>query len=338
MGTDPNLPVGAAIPAMGDVQPNSSLDMLLDDLFPNPEVPSNAATTQPAGTPQAQPAVSTAPSAQPTTAPQPVTTTTTPSEDFFFRTSTGTVYKTREDALRGTEQKDRLIEKLRQDYIREKGIDPITGKPASISVVTNQPQQATQQSYAQSDQFFDDLYRAVEKGDKSAYRTTLGKFVSEIAEYRMQQILQPLQPLVSEFSRTSATSQVQREIANFAQFAQTPEYQQVLTEFPDLKLAIDAAEQNPSYAAKLPEYYKLAYRAAYGKTVPDMVRSATPQAPTAQAPIVPAVRPTTQGANHPVSAATTAGTALGEQSMQTPEGRKAIIAAWEAKYGRDSKI
>lgn len=341
MGVSPNPatpPVGAAIPSMGTVETTSSLDMLLDDLFPNPEL-----TPQPATTPAPAP-VQSQPTSQPTapaqgTTPPAASSSTTTSADFFLRTQTGTVYKTPDEAVRGTEQKDRLIEKLRQDYIREKGIDPITGKPASISVVTSPGAngQGTQ-SYATSDAFFDDLYHAVERGDKQAYRTTLGRFVAEVSTGVVQQVLQPLAPLVAEFSKTSATSKVSGEIANFAEFAKTPEYQDVLTEFPDLKTAIEAAESNPGLASRLPEYYKLAYRAAYGKTVPSMVRSQAPVSPAqpqGQPTTAPAIRPTTSGSSHPVGPTTDA---PGEQRMDNTAGRKAIIAAWEAKYGRDSKI
>lgn len=324
MGNSPEIrPVGAAIPETA-----SSLDMLLDDLFPNPEVTPQAATTQPTAAPQPQP-----PAQPQATTPEPTTQTTTPPDSFFLKTPTGTVYKTKEEAERGYAEKDRVIEKLRQDYIRDHGVDPITGKPASISVVTQQqPQQP--QSYAQSDQFFDDLYKAVERSDKAAYRNTLGKFVAEIAGSVTQQVLAPLQPLVSEFSRNSATSRVAQEISNFANFTQTPEYKAVLDEFPSLKQAITAAEENPGYAAQLPEYYKMAYRAAYGKAVPEMVRTATTQTQTPQAQ--PAIRPTSQGSSHPVSAQ--GPNAPTEQNIATSDGRKAIMAAFEAKYGRDAKI
>src|SRR5438105_3686875 len=91
-------------------------DLTLDQLFP-PDSPVGdltqaPPTTQPATTPAA-------PAAPAASAPPP---------ENFISTSTGTVYKTRDEAVKGLEHKDQLIEKLRKDHIEKFGVDPITGQ------------------------------------------------------------------------------------------------------------------------------------------------------------------------------------------------------------------
>src|SRR5215472_10615200 len=100
MGATPQVPVGAAYPTMGTVEPNPGLDMLLDDIFPNPElVPQSIVTTQTAPQSQPQPGTVSSSPAEPQ-ATTPPAQPSTPS--FFLQTQTGTVYKTAQDAIRGT--------------------------------------------------------------------------------------------------------------------------------------------------------------------------------------------------------------------------------------------
>ncbi len=80
-------------------------DIDLDKLFPNPEL----ALQAPSQPPAAEPAAPQAPAA----------------EQYFLKTATGTVYKSAEDAIRGTEEKDRVIQQLREKIAQSEGQDPL---------------------------------------------------------------------------------------------------------------------------------------------------------------------------------------------------------------------
>src|SRR5690348_16003975 len=110
--TPPAAPAAAppSAPATTPVEDINWAELFPTD--PGARVPTQPATATPPATP---------PAAQP-----PVTPPPTPE---FLKTSTGTVYKSADEAIKGIEHKDTLIEQLRQRYILERGIDPITNQP-----------------------------------------------------------------------------------------------------------------------------------------------------------------------------------------------------------------
>src|SRR5580658_8240260 len=110
-------------------------DQLLDDLFPNPD-------QQPQTAEQA-PVV------------QATQTPTTTTDEPFLQVATGTLYKSKEEAIRCYEEKDRYIAKLRQELQDAQGKIPTAQSAAS----TPDP----------SESLYDELANAAEKRDKKGY-------------------------------------------------------------------------------------------------------------------------------------------------------------------------
>jgi hypothetical protein len=244
---------------------------------------------------------------------------TAPSEP-FLKAPTGTVYNSREAAIEGISQKDALIEQLRQRYSLATGVDPITNRPLQPS---NTPQAPT--SYAQNpDQFIKDLTKSAETAttNPSQYRDTMAKFVMDV--------LEPIAPAITELSQHRAIEQVSSEIKDFDKFKASADYTRTLEKSPQLAQAISQAENDPRMARQLPEFYRLAYLSALGSKVPELVMSQQ-NGNQNNININQPIRTTT-----PVStpAPPLAGPA---PDLTTREGRKAIIAAAEAKGMNDVK-
>lgn len=283
--------VDAGAPPSAPVTPVEDLNWA--ELFPTdpgarvPALPASA--TPPATPPPTQPV-----------APPPVVTSE------FLKTTTGTVYKSADEAIKGIEHKDTLIEQLRQRYIFERGIDPIT----------NQPVQSTPQApvpYTQDpNRYFKDLVGAVQKNDSTAYLNTQQQLILDT--------LGPIAPLITSMAKAQAADSVTVELKDFREFSATDNYRKVMDELPDLKQAIALAESDYRFHNRLPELYKIAYWTAQGRRMPELLRAQPPAAPTQPA------RPTTSPSTlTPPSAPAT------QPDMSTAEGRKAIIAAAEAR-------
>lgn len=241
---------------------------------------------------------------------------TTPSANDFFLKGDKSVYKTQEDAAKGINEKDALIDVLRQRYALTTGIDPITGQPVQAAQV----QQAQVSDYSNNpDLYMEDLYKAA-KTSSSAYRDVQQKLVMDT--------LKPLQPLVQKMAREQAVESVATEISGIDKFIGSPVYQKALDANPELKNAIATAETDSRFYSRLGGLYKLTYLTAQGMQLPDLLRAqqAAPAVqPNQQTPAPPA-RPTTAQPTTPSAARETAA-----PNFKSIEGIKAVIAAQEAK-------
>lgn len=277
----PNSPVAADTSWMSS-QPGADFD--LDALFPNPEVPLQAPPQAPA-------------------APQPQAPAQAP--EVFLKTATGTVYKTPEEAVRGTEEKDRVIAQLRAQVAASQGVDPLK---KSNQEPPSDPRVA----------YFKELASAAEKGDAASYLDTLGR----IQDAR----LAPYAPLLAEVARERAVRKLESEMPAARQFLQSSTYNETLDALPRLKEAITMSENDPNMADQLKELYKIAALSAQGMRTSELVRTAAannPVQPVASRPTLTASTPTPT----PVVTA--------QPDLTTSAGRKAIIAQFEANGGRD---
>jgi hypothetical protein len=282
-------------------------DLSLDDIFPvNSGVQQTTAPTTEIAAPVT-------PTAQPTPASQ--------AQPNFEIRAKDSVYKTVEAAQRGVEEKDALIEKLRQRYIMERGIDPVTERRVPLNEDKNVPV-----NYMQDNKrYMQDLKTAVDKGDENAYFQAQAKLVFDL--------LSPLAGTINNAAKEQAVQALSTTVPEFQTFRNSPEFAAVLSENPSLKSAIETSENDFRGHAQLPELYRLAYFAAQGRRVPDLIKQAT--AAAAQAAPTQQVRPTLgQNTVAPPSQHNTNVTL----DVSTPEGRKAIIAQFEQSNGRDFKF
>jgi hypothetical protein len=229
------------------------------------------------------------------------------------------VYNSSEDATKGLNEKDALIEQLRQRYALTTGIDPITGKPV---VAQGQPQD-TVDYYQQPDQYLDALYNAAKKGGPEAYMDVQAKFLFDA--------LKPLQPVIQKAARDQAAESLALEVPAAKGFVGTANYNKALELNPTLKQAIATSESDQRFHSQLPGLYKLAYHAAQGMQLPELLKAqATQTQTTQQTQQVPHQQPqqvrTTVSATTPSPASQTA-----RPTFQTIEGIRATIADMEAR-------
>lgn len=301
MSTNPTLPDTPVGAAAGWAEGVEGADVSFDDLFGNNEglvvTDPNATATTPTET-HGEPA---------RTEPQ--------APAFELKTRTGSVYKSLEDATKGIEEKDTLIETLRQEFITRTGVDPVTRKPVV--------QQEQPRSYMQDPvQFTKDLRKAVETGDDAAYAQANIKLLADM--------LAPIEPLVTKYAQQSAVEQVSGQIKDFQTFRGGEDFQKVMGSNATLRNAIQVAESDIRLANQLPELYSLAYYAAQGLKTPDLIRAAQ-AAQAAQAPQAP-VRTPMQGSTLAPE------THASRPSLSNHEGRKAIIEQFERTNGMDFKF
>lgn len=246
-------------------------DLNLDDLFPNPETRLQTAPPAPAVPPQAtQPAP-----------PAP-----------FFKTTTGTVYNSVEDAIRGTEEKDRIIAQLRAAKAAELGADPLKRQPEP-----EDPKKV----------LFQRLAKAANDGDYATYVDTLAQVT--------QQTLAPYAPYIAEVGREKIIRTAAIENPALRDFVGGAEYQAVMERRPRLADAIRNAEMNPDYVGQLEEFYSLAYSDAVSHRAPAVV----------VAPAAPNPRPTLSQTTPTPQAPLANGGYVNEAQLYSREGRKQII-------------
>ena len=278
-------------------------DATFDSLFPAEPgsvtvAPAQPATAQPGQTPN-----------QPVQTPPAATTLQT--QDFFLK-GTSSVYKTSEEATKGINEKDALIENLRQRYALTTGIDPVTGQPVG------QVSQQQQSDYIQNPtRYLEDLYTAAKSGGPEAYRDVQSKFIFDAVK--------PLQPLLQKVARDQAAQEAGTEIKGMTEFLVSPAYQKALDSNPELKQAVSVGEQDYRFHSRLPGLYKLAYLTAQGMQLPELLKAQAAQPHTPAQPIQP-VRTTIQPTTTSRSTTTTA-----NPSFKTIEGIKAIIADAESR-------
>jgi hypothetical protein len=171
------------------------------------------------------------------------------------------VYKTIEAAVEGVNQKDDLIDTLRQRYALTTGIDPITGQPVG---------QATQvvDDYTQNpNKYLDDLYAAAKQGGPQAYTAVQQKLIMDT--------LKPFAPILGSLAKNQAIDSVAKENPEAAKFVTTPAFQKTMDANPDLASAIATAESDNRFYSRLPGLYKLAYLAGQGMQLPDLLKANT---------------------------------------------------------------
>lgn len=191
--------------------------------------------------------------AQQTQEPQAQTTIPSPQAPSFSLKAGSTEYKSIEEAQRGIEHKDALIEQMRRQLQVVNGVDPITSKP-----VQNQPI-----SYMQNPkQYLEDLVNGAET-DPAKYVSTQQQFIGEI--------LSPLMPIVNRTIQREAEEQLSAQFSDFRTVQASPEFKKFVTDRPALSNAIEAAKNNPQLSGILPELLGTAYLATKGlsgNTVP----------------------------------------------------------------------
>lgn len=294
---DPNTVVAPVISPDGRVAFDASNwdppggDMSLDELFPNPEL-----------TPQA-PAPAQAPAPQAPVAP-----------DFFLKAETGTVYKTKEDAVRGISEKDRTIERLKEELKAKQG------------PVTPQAQPQSQDDYAED--FFKRLEDAATKRDARAYANTL-------AEFQMA-ALAPYAPLLVDVAKEKAI-RANEDAGDFRAFVGSSEYLETLERFPTLKNAIQFAESDPRMGHQLPEFYRLAYDSSMSRKAVEANRQLSQSIPASQPAPTPS-RPTLSSStptpvpNRPGTGAPITGMSR-EELLRNPQARAEFLKRFREEKG-----
>jgi hypothetical protein len=247
---------------------------------------------------------------------QPVVQQTQNGDPQFFLKGERSVYKTAEDAQRGINEKDAVIEQLRQRYALTTGIDPITGKPVGFNGQT----QETVDYAQQPDRYLEDLYSAAKKGGPEAYRDVQQKFIMDTVK--------PLQPILQKAARDQAIENLTTEIPGAKGFVGTPAYNKALELNPELREAVSVGEHDQRFHSRLPGLYKLAYLTAQGMQLPELLRAQATQTQTTQQ-----VQQTVQQPVRTTLQATTASpaTQTARPSFKTIEGIRAVIAEAEAR-------
>lgn len=273
-------------------------DINFDDLFP---IEAESLTTL---APQVQPG-----SDPSVAAPQP------PAQDFFIR-GKRSVYKTSEEAIKGLDTKDDLIDNYRS-FLKTKGIDPDTFQPTPASQAQPAPSNSPYTYLDNEGKLYEDLAR-LSRTDPAAWGRTLRQYNQEV----LSQQIAPVLPLLTEVSRQKAVRQVSQEVPEFSTFMGGDSYKDTLDKSPILKQAIESAENNFELANTLPQLYQLAYLVAQGRRTPEPVVAAPVAAPVQSHPArSTAMSPSSLTPPQP-------GTA---PDLRTSEGRKTLIRDAEAR-------
>jgi len=281
-------------------------DIPFSELFGNdPEV---TATTTPT---TAAPAAASEPQA-----PTEPAKTEPVSQSFRITTKTGTVYDSLEAATSGIEEKDTVIEQLRQRFIATTGVDPLKKTPQSAPTVETPNYLQDPNRYAA------DLYEAAKKNDAKGYqRTQLQLF---------EQYLGPALPMFQEFVKERAQDGVSAkslppEAKNFREFRSSEAFKRVMTENEVLAQAITNAESNFQYASQLPGLYKLAYNSYVASNLPEVIQAA----PAVAAPSAPPIsRPTASTST--LSPTAPQSSQNDQELLRTREGRAELKRRYEA--------
>lgn len=289
-----------------DLSTAPGADINFDDLFP---VEAESLVVAP---PQAAPGTN-----PPAAAPQ------APQGNEFFLQGNTSRYKTAEEAIKGLDTKDAMIDNYR-NFLKTKGINPDT-----LEAVQPEPQApSTPQSpykYLNNEQkLYEDLARQA-RTDPAAWGRTLREYNQEVLSAQVAPIL----PLLTEVSRQRAVRQVSQEATDFPTFIGSPAYSETLNKVPILKQAIENAENNFNMADSLPQLYQLAYMVGQNFRKPEPVAAPAAPAPVAATPQHPA-RPTTTSPSYMTPPQPGA-----PPDMRTSAGRKALIQDMEARGIKD---
>lgn len=250
--------------------------------------------------------------AEPSVTPSTPAATTSPEP--VIKTKTGTVYKTVEDAVQGIEHKDALIAQLRDQVKKNTGVDPLVSRP----------QQTTQQpvDYSRNpSKYFEDIAKAVDDKNTQGYMDAQQKLIWDT--------LGPIAPTISALSKANAERVVMETLPEFKGFLHSEQFEQITQDAPLLADAIRSAEANPAAAAQLPELYRVAYLASQGRRVPELIQSVRNETPS----VTP--RPTVQSTQ--LTPPPTTGVPIVQPSLNTRDGRKALIDKMEQGGVQDLK-
>jgi len=243
----------------------------------------------------------------PTPAPA-ATTTPAPTPDEPFLKGSESVYKTREAAQRGLDEKDSLIKQLRQSYSLATGVDPITKQP--INAIAPQGNE----SYVLNPK----KYVADLQDAKSPEQ------LAKVQQKFVFDTFQPIAPAISSMTKNAAIKQVADALPDFGTFYGSSEYKSTLEANPDLKEAVEMAESDIAFHPRLAGLLKLTYLTNKGMQLPELLKkAAAPQttAPTRTSPTPTTVAPTEYTTSNEAP------------SLQTKAGRKAIIDQFEKGGG-----
>ena len=300
------------------IAPNGIVDLakspagILDDAAFDSLFPAEGSTTvlAPQSDPNIPPTVSTTnltPVEQPQSAP--VSESTASSNEPFLK-GEKSVYKTMDAAVQGINQKDAIIDQLRQRYALSTGIDPITGQPVGS-------QSSVVPDYNRNPQkYMADLYEASQNSPE-AYVGVQQKFLMDS--------LAPLQPLMQRTAREQAKETLKADFPEAPAYIGTPAYQKALDTNPTLKEAINGAENDYRFHSRLPELYRLAYLTGQGLQLPELLQAAKSQPQSTTQNSTTTVRPTSR------STTTAPQQTAVRPNFKTLEGIRAIIADAEGK-------
>jgi hypothetical protein len=289
-----------------DTAPAKFDEATFDELFPaepNQTVIAPVQQTQP----RQEPAAPVTPGVTPPVTQDP---------NKFFLKGDRSVYETLEAATKGVNEKDALIETLRQRFALTTGIDPLTGKPVALN---GQPQPEVIDYSQRPDAYLEDLYKAAKTGTPEAYRDVQQKFIFDSVK--------PLQPILQKAARDQATEALVHELPTAKDFVGTPAYHAALDANPELKQAVNVGETDHRFHSRLPGLYKLAFLTAQGMQLPELLKAqaAQPKTQTQQVTQTPPVRTTVQPTTPGV------GTPTAPPSFKSIEGIRAIIRDSEAR-------
>jgi hypothetical protein len=299
MPQQPALPPGAQGGFNLDNAPGGDIDFatLFNEKQPEGQTPSQPPAQPAAGTP--------------------------PQDEVYLRASSGTVYKTREEAERGTAHRDAIIKRLRDQVIQSTGRDPLkedTTQPAAQPAAQPQPGQPVR--YMEKPEvLYQKMANAASKQDSRQWVDSLAEFVYELID--------PAAPLILDSAKDRAINRLEAkpELAGIRQFLSGPAYQEVVDRLPLIRQAITEAESRLALAPQLDQLYESVYLTAKG------LHSNPAQAQPANQP---QPQPTARSTVSTSTPAPPSPAALPD--LRTPEGRKALIAQYEAQGMKDVSL
>lgn len=245
---------------------------------------------------------------------------------FELKTSTGTIYKSADEAVRGIEQKDQLIGQLRSMVAAVTGEDPLV-KSGAKPGQTTAPQKPI--SYLRDPKrYAEDLTKAAEYGQQTGDWTKYANITDQRTAEVVTSMVGPYMGVVQTVGKQQALDEIGRANPEFKNFYGSDSYQKVLEERPKLANYIQQLEGNPTAQEDLREMYQSVWDHAQAKKVPELVKQAStpPQNPTPRMPMQPTSRPSLRVPDRSMTTVPT-----NKPSLSTPEGRRRIIEEAEAK-------
>jgi len=207
----------------------------------------------------------------------PATTAQTQESAPFLRNATGSVvYNSAEDAIKGIEHKDALLEEARRK------LQELTGEDAFKKRNQQQHEQHQEVNYGlDAKKYMADLNAAVNTGKEEDVVLVQQKFIMDsLAGYT---------PMLTEVARSQAIGRVTSEVPDFTKFMGSEDYNKTLDAFPLLRNSIQIAETNPSAAGELSQLYRMAYDTSTGRNMSRIVQEQSQQQ---QQHVAAPVRPT----------------------------------------------